>query len=1463
MSHDLGTGVSRVLDPDQAQFVQIIWQQGKPPLDSELNLLQQITDDWRRNLLLRSTPSGWLGNGVNMGEAFLTSAQWSNWFRFGQQRSGEKAAIQWAAVNGWLIPVTGTKTGTPPGAPNDADTWNRVTLDPPPANSGDSRIDFVFLEVWQARLPPNPSAVNKPASSGVWRYGNVEGGHTFLADDLQDPAIGFESSQRVQLQYRIRVVTGLVGLASYPDGFDPTVVKGRGASATNTSFVFENMRTELGDPGLWRAGDGTANSLGTTDGYVYAVPIAAVFRRNTVSWDGDPGQNLNGAFNRNPTAVDRTGWTTFSTTPALASALDNSSLSLSLASVSNIELPLTPATPVTIQIDDEYIQYSVITGTTMTLTARGALGTKPESHLLGAEVRVLSSRPDGLFADQVAKTDVLDLRHAVNPNGFDYDTLLMSNLDGLMRGSLRANWKRSGAGPQGTFVLYQDKISNSAAALGVTKLDGPDGIRQIFSDAAVQQQVTIYMDPPVGQSAAEDVTVPWGLTLSASVDNTGGAAGSFNPTDVVTVPVAQFKTGVPGSDSDQVRLLGDADSSEPVVLIRIDGSPIPLTEGVHYTVLSAPGPVDDLTITLGANFPALTARRLEVTVNVLYGAGRGMSRRPDAIHSVAYLSSGSDIMTQLSGVPSDNIPMRVGWAPLWSKYRGNTFNNLLPVTAEAYADPGSRTIILSPFRKIDMPDQLQALDGYAINPNFETTPKSAGSVVSVFAAGTFTFTDGGANFVGDGVVAGDALVITAPADSVGVYPIASVAATVLTIGTGGGGGHVFETDITTPTYEVYSAQGLMPQLTQAGLAKWTGTDPLGLFSGNTDPSAAKKNIFLPLPRRLIPGWGEVRVPIMHSDPTTTPSGGTSTFDQGINFGVLTKKGALGGKTPKETNYVSFSNGTNSFAIFTTYDFVGAASATFNGLVTKPGFNMAGMRFFTDTRGLGRKGLELPPFYGIARLYAVYESGDWNLNGPAFDASTREQQGGAVNLLRQDFNGAAFWIEIDADGDSTFVLNADALDITKSTLNPIGTFEAGNYVVEASIFGFDRGSFSLADSFRLVLNRTRTQAASGTRTDNFGSPGTAAIDAPDLVVPGPALASDEVSVNYSRTPYQGDAWGSQTNFQDIGHKPGPPLTGTVFQLVTTELDEQNLTRPNQKTVEVLSSVGFLTTLGTGRLSGDVTPPTSTDFRNVGHEDQASFFPPGTGVDPRPAVLLGALSGAEAAAPVSVIGTEYHGCTERLPLGSLFRDKDFRGTFVYGAEDAGVVSVLESQLAYIQDRSPATLATGVASSELEQVEIPVHTASASSGQPGELIVHVDGEQGNYALLTNYRTNRGGSLFTASGPRPGGELVSTMQSGGSHPAQPHVLSGVAMLCRNAVTSIGSNEVSAGSELMLLIATSVHRLNGVTPTALTVSIGTNGSNEGWAAADLYRIEGHPVVRDNVKIEVDPSIITLSKKIT
>ena len=56
----------------------------------------------------------------------------------------------------------------------------------------------------------------------VYRFGNVESGYSYLPDEMVDPRVNFETTKRVQIQYRVRVVQN-VGLAQYPEGFDPTL----------------------------------------------------------------------------------------------------------------------------------------------------------------------------------------------------------------------------------------------------------------------------------------------------------------------------------------------------------------------------------------------------------------------------------------------------------------------------------------------------------------------------------------------------------------------------------------------------------------------------------------------------------------------------------------------------------------------------------------------------------------------------------------------------------------------------------------------------------------------------------------------------------------------------------------------------------------------------------------------------------------------------------------------------------------------------------------------------------------------------------------------------------------------------------------------------------------------------------------------------------------------------------------
>lgn len=227
---------------------------------------------------------------------------------------------------------------------------------------------------------------NKPSPSTIYRHGNTQSSTTVaFSDDLIDPTIAIESSQRVQIQYRIRVTgqTEAVNFKTDPDGFSSTVLAqgGLGAPVATYPFVPADLTTVSGnssavnygyqDSGLWVAGDGTstaASALQSLTGYVYAIPIGFVFRRNNAYLGGaGPG-------------------------------------------------------------------FSPTTGANSGITYNHPGFVNP---VIGAIPAGESDRPDGLFYDAIDLLDFKDLRHHVCPSGFDfvsemdYQTKLL--LDGRMR----------------------------------------------------------------------------------------------------------------------------------------------------------------------------------------------------------------------------------------------------------------------------------------------------------------------------------------------------------------------------------------------------------------------------------------------------------------------------------------------------------------------------------------------------------------------------------------------------------------------------------------------------------------------------------------------------------------------------------------------------------------------------------------------------------------------------------------------------------------------------------------------------------------------------------------------------------------------------------------------------------------------------------------------------------------------
>lgn len=285
---NLGPAVTGYLTPDGRSWETVVTQSGKPLLDREINLLQDLDEGAGQEVARRAMPSGWLS------DDFLATSDATSAIHtlIATPNIIEIPALR-AHVNGWFLNIQNTGIVT---------TANRVLLGAAPAGAGAKRTELVVLEVWRRLISASPSTVGKSASGRIWRNGNVKVAPADdltlnYADDILYAPVAAETSKRVQIQFRLRVING-VDLFAYPYGInDPTVVANSvpaSAAAPNgaaTLFPYLNQSSN-GDPGLWVAGDGNpTNTLGTVDGYMYSIPLLAVFRRNTTAFARLNNQN--------------------------------------------------------------------------------------------------------------------------------------------------------------------------------------------------------------------------------------------------------------------------------------------------------------------------------------------------------------------------------------------------------------------------------------------------------------------------------------------------------------------------------------------------------------------------------------------------------------------------------------------------------------------------------------------------------------------------------------------------------------------------------------------------------------------------------------------------------------------------------------------------------------------------------------------------------------------------------------------------------------------------------------------------------------------------------------------------------------------------------------------------------------------------------------------------------------------
>lgn len=279
MSDNFGSDQNRVLEVKGRNIDNVVFLHRRPPLSSEWNLISQIASEKEQKAYKISSPSGFLevgdiihdfgGDFISPGVVETSESFPENSFRL---TSGGK---NWAIVNGWPILVEGV---------GSQDKHNTIKVGDP----GSQRYDFVFLEVYR-----------KLVTSGdpLYPLGNT---HTtpYTDNEIMWAAAGVETSSRVQVQYRVRVQEIFTQLPADTEVFDDVSIKpigGRDSEDVYSSF----RRYGPEDPGLWVAGDGSRESkenLNTVDGFVYAIPMFIVNRRELSEEPFD-------RINRNRTSV--------------------------------------------------------------------------------------------------------------------------------------------------------------------------------------------------------------------------------------------------------------------------------------------------------------------------------------------------------------------------------------------------------------------------------------------------------------------------------------------------------------------------------------------------------------------------------------------------------------------------------------------------------------------------------------------------------------------------------------------------------------------------------------------------------------------------------------------------------------------------------------------------------------------------------------------------------------------------------------------------------------------------------------------------------------------------------------------------------------------------------------------------------------------------------------------------------
>jgi hypothetical protein len=498
-----GSTVSRHLPVGERSWDEGVFQSGKPVLDAELQLEQEIGQHVRNLLVQAATPSGWLRGPQRFDpfDAFVFPAPADPTFTANAFWMRKRTAL----VAGRPVVVEFTETAT--------SGMNLIQLDSPPLFGGAppdvKRTDFVFLEVWLALvsmsprasgtctvLPALPTALDTLVIGGVtltavagapavdqFTIGANEAATAAnIAAAINNPANSFTGTATAAQDITSTDVVNIYAVAVGAAGNAVTLVE-TGVGWTISGATLAGGADTSNKPTqstLYRHGNVLANSgVNLTDDIADPVVMAETAKRVQVQYrirktgqteavnfkteqDGFSNVNVLAQGGQaapvatypflpadNSTSSGNSDATAYQTIdPGLWIAGDGSSAAATaLGSVDGYVY----AIPMCFSFRrNDAFNSGAGSGFAPLDNVNGAL---PSTHALFVNPVVgsipvnTSDRPDGRFSDAIVAGDILDLRRHVSPGGVDLTAELRNQMQLLLDGSL-ATWAIDGADKQ-------------------------------------------------------------------------------------------------------------------------------------------------------------------------------------------------------------------------------------------------------------------------------------------------------------------------------------------------------------------------------------------------------------------------------------------------------------------------------------------------------------------------------------------------------------------------------------------------------------------------------------------------------------------------------------------------------------------------------------------------------------------------------------------------------------------------------------------------------------------------------------------------------------------------------------------------------------------------------------------------------------------------------------------------------